>query len=147
MNSYLELKKKHQEEVNNFPMMFAFSNEQFDEGMKEFGLEPTATDKICSIGAGGFCKKTDAESLHNMFERHDKEMKQAIDDDKTGEGFIYEMFYYELSNHEYTYTWNVEDAINSVGLTIDEVNNNKRLLKGLRKACKDQKKWDEEVNG
>lgn len=31
--SYLELKKKHQKEFNEFPMFFAFNQKQFDEGM------------------------------------------------------------------------------------------------------------------
>jgi len=38
MNSYLELKEKHQKEVNEFPMFFAFNDKQFKEGMKKFGL-------------------------------------------------------------------------------------------------------------
>ena len=39
MNKYDEIKEKHQKIVNKFPMKFAFSDEQFNQGMKELGLE------------------------------------------------------------------------------------------------------------
>ena len=53
---------------------------------------------------GGYVQKKDADLLHQTTERHNKEMEAAIAEDKTGEGFIYEMFLYELDNHEYGYT-------------------------------------------
>ncbi|WP_312573369.1 hypothetical protein, partial [Clostridium sp.] len=134
---YKELKQKHQEEVNNFPMFFAFSQNQFDEGMKKIGLEASDTDKIYSLGGGGFYKKSDAEALHEMFERHEKEMESKIKTDTTGEGFIYDMFKYELNNHEYSYTGEIGDTLDCLGLTIEDVNSNKDLIHGLNKACKD----------
>jgi len=142
MNTYLELKEKHQKEFNNFPIMFAFSNKQFEEGMKKLGLEPTDTDKIYGLsGTGGFYLKTDADTLHKMFDRHNKEMSEAIKADTTGDNFIFAMFDYELGNHEYGYTGRISDTIESLGMTIEEINNDKRLLHGLNKACKKQKDW------
>ena len=38
-NKYDEIKEKHQQRVNNFPMIFAFSQEQLYEGMKKLGLK------------------------------------------------------------------------------------------------------------
>ena len=35
MNSYVEMKERHQKEVNEFPMKFAFSDEQFKKAMEE----------------------------------------------------------------------------------------------------------------
>ena len=49
MNRYVELKRRQEKEVNEFPMFFAFSKEQFSEGMKKLGLEPDEKDKIYSI--------------------------------------------------------------------------------------------------
>lgn len=146
MNTYLELKEKQQKEVNDFPMVFAFSNKQFDEGMQKLGLKPEETDKIYSIGGGGYIRKTDSKALSEMSERHKKEMDEAIKNDKTGDNFIFDMFNYELGNHEYTYTWDITDTINSLGLTIEEINNNKRLLHGLNKARNAQKEWNENNN-
>lgn len=143
MNTYLELKQQHQKEVNEFPMQFAFSDEQFKEGMKKLGLESTDTDKIYSLGMGGFYRKSDAQTLREMFNKHDKEMKEAIENDETGEGFIFDMFNYELGNHEYCYTGSVSQTLDALGFTIDEINNNPKLLHGLEKACKYQIENDE----
>ena len=57
-NKYDEIKEKHQQRVNNFPMMFAFSQEQLYDGMKKLGLKSTDTDKIYDMGMGCFIKKT-----------------------------------------------------------------------------------------
>lgn len=98
------MKEKHQKEVNEFPMFFAFSNKQFEEGMKKLGLESSETDKIYKFGKiGGFYRKTDVPRLKEMLNRHDEEMEKAIaSDDK----FIFDMFHYELGNHEYTWVRN-----------------------------------------
>jgi hypothetical protein len=133
-NLYKELKNKHQQEVNNFPFMFAFDNKQFAEGMKKLGLTENDTDKIYSIGAGGYIRKTDSQAMDEMFNRHEKEMQEAINSDITGEGFIYDMFVYELNNHEYGYTGYVSDTLDALDLTMEDINNNKSLLNGLKKA-------------
>lgn len=147
MNAYAEMKKKHQQEVNDFPMFFAFSDKQFAEGMKSLGLEPEDTDKIYSLrGTGGFYRKSDSQKLHDMFDRHEKERKGAIEADQTGEGFIYEMFDYELANHEYGYTRDISDAVRALGLSVDEINADEKLLRGLKKACREQEKWYNEHN-
>lgn len=144
MNAYRELKEKQQAEVNAFPMFFAFSQSQFDEGMKKLGLEPDETDKIYKLGnTGGFYRKSDSKALHDMFDRHDKETEDAIAADETGEGFIADMFSYELSNHEYGYTRDVEPALMALGLTLDEINADQRLVHGLHKAHKEEIEWYE----
>ncbi len=141
-NSYLELKERHQKEYSSFPMMFAFSQKQFDEGMKNLGLDPEDTDKIYSLGGGGYYRRTDVEALHKMFKAHEDEMNQAIENDKTGEGFIFDMFNYELGNHEYCYTRDIEQTLDALAYTIDDINNNPLLLHGLKKACKYQTDHD-----
>ena len=66
MNIYKTMKDHHQNEINNFPMFFAFNQEQFNEGMESLGLNPNETNKISSIGAGGYIRKTDSEKLRNI---------------------------------------------------------------------------------
>ena len=61
MNAYVTMKQKHQAEVDAFPFGAAFSNKQFEEMMLKFGLTVDDTDKICSLGAGVFIRKTDKE--------------------------------------------------------------------------------------
>ena len=46
MNRYADLKQRQQQEFGTFPMQYAFSNQQFAEGMAALGLKPADTDKI-----------------------------------------------------------------------------------------------------
>ena len=131
-NNYVELKERQQKEVNEFPMGFAFSNEQLKEGMEK--LNVSSTDELLSIGAGGFIRKTDREAFKNMMARHNKEFNEAIEADTTGEGFIYQMFNYELANHEYCITWDVSDTLESLGITREDIKKNKNLENGLNRA-------------
>ncbi|MCL2672609.1 MAG: hypothetical protein FWF10_11340 [Clostridiales bacterium] len=38
-NTYTALKYRQQQEVENFPMFFAFTKQQFSDGMSSLGLE------------------------------------------------------------------------------------------------------------
>lgn len=137
MNRYAEMNSRHQAAVNALPLKFAFSNEQFERAMAELGLKPTDTDKIYKLGiGGGFYRKTDAELVRKTFEDNSKELETAIAEDKTGKGFIYEMFLYELRNHEYGYTGSTEDTLECLGYTADDLEKDRRLAVGLQKACK-----------
>src|SRR5690625_1340256 len=122
MITYQELKNKHQKELNDFPMAFAFDKNQFKKAMEELGLTEKDTDKVYSIGMGGFIRKTDSEALNAMHKRQQKEFDEAIKNDATGEGFIKEMFLYELANHEYIVTFDLEPTLDALGLALDEVN-------------------------
>lgn len=137
MNRYAEMSNRHQAAVNALPLRFAFSDEQFERAMAELGLKPTDTDKIYKLGVGGgFYRKTDAELVRKTFEDNSNELEEAIAADKTGEGFIYEMFLYELRNHEYGYTGETEDTLDALGYGTEDLEKDKRLAVGLRKACK-----------
>lgn len=140
MNNYRELKEKQRKEVNEFPMMFAFSKKQFAEGMAKLGLKENETNKILSIGNGGYIRKSDEKALDDMFDRHKEEFKKAINEDLIGEGFIYNMFNYELGNHEYCITWELDETLDALGLTMEEINDNENLLHGLKKAIEEQRK-------
>jgi hypothetical protein len=135
MSSYTDLKNKHQKEIDSFPLGFAFNKEQFVEMMRKWGLTENDTDKIYSLGVGcSYIRKSDSQAFHDLIERHRKEREDAMNADLTGEGYIYEMFAYELANHEYSYTWDLEETLDSLNLTRDEVIKNDRLRAGLKKA-------------
>jgi hypothetical protein len=131
MNKYTSLKSKHQAEVDAFPFGFAFNQAQFDEMMTKWGLTPDDTDKIYSIGGGGYVRKSDAEAMHKMFERHELERKMAR---KHGDDYLFEMFNYELANHEYSYTQDLTDTLEALGLTMDEINADPRMADALKRA-------------
>lgn len=139
--TYRAMKDRQQKEISDFPMFFAFTQKSFDEGMVKLGLKPEETNKISKLGdLGGFYRKTDAKTLYDLFDRHEKEQALAIENDATGDGFVFDMFNYELRNHEYVYTGDVTEAIEAVGFTTEEVYKNKKLLHGLNKAIKAQPK-------
>lgn len=137
MNAYKQLKDKQQKEMDAFPLGAAFSNQQFEEMMQKWGLTVNDVDKICSIGFGCFIRKSDKEQFREMSVRFKKEMQDAIAADKTGDGFIYDMFLYELANHEYCITYDYEETFDALSLTKEQVNADKRLLHGLQKARKE----------
>ena len=108
MNQYRELLQKHQQEVNVLPIRYAFGEQQFREMMNAWGLDPEKDlDKIYRLG-----------------------------EDKTGDGFIYQMFLCELANHEYNYTEDVEETLDALGYTWEQIMADKRLLHGLKMAQK-----------
>ena len=104
--------------------------------MRSWGLDPdTDLDKIYKSGnTGGFFNKSDAQLIRDTFSRHEQELQDAIAEDETGEGFIYEMFLDELNNHEYGYTRDTEDTLYALGYTADEVLGNPHLKRGIEKA-------------
>lgn len=145
LNSYEELKKKHSEEFNKFPIQFAFSDEQFKENMAKLGLTEKDTDKVVAISSvGGFIRKTDVKAFYEMNKRHRQEEKDAINNDVTGDGYIKDMFAYELANHEYGYTHDLEDTLNALGLSIEEINNDNKLRHGLDLALNRYRENEEE---
>ena len=140
MNPYLELKQKHQKEINDFPFGFAFSETQFNEMMAKWNLTPEDTDKIYSIGGGGYVRKCDADAMHEMFERHANEIEAARTENK--DDYLYHMFNYELANHEYSYTGDLTDTLDALDLTIEEINANPQMDEALRRATKHQMELD-----
>ena len=134
MNRYADLKRRQQQEFDAFPMQFAFSNRQFAEAMSALGLKPTDTDKVYRAPGGGIYRQEDSPRLKAMMDRFDRELQEAIAGDETGDGFIYEMFLYELDNHEYSYTMDTEDTLDALGYTADEVLGDPRLKRGIEKA-------------
>ena len=134
MNKYIKLKAKHQAEYNAFPTGAAFNQTQFNEMMAKWGLSPDDTDKIYHVFAGVYIRKSDHKAFHEMLDRFDVEIQEAIAADADGTGFIYDMFYAELANHEYGYTRDITDAVEALGYTFGDLNADKRLLKGLKKA-------------
>ena len=135
--SYKELKAIHQKEMNAFPLGAAFSNEQFNEMMAKWGLDPkTDCDKIYSIGMGCFIRKSDAKEFDDLMTRFDleekhfrKSMRKAID-----------QFYYELGNHEYCITHDLEPTLRACGIDMDEFEKDEFLKTAMKKALIKYKK-------
>lgn len=129
--NYREFKEKKQSEFNSLPLMFAFSNEQFEEGKKKLGVKDDK--ELVSIGGGGFIKKVDAHLLDEMINRHNKEYEELMQNDE----FVYSAFYYELGNHEFCITLDQTDTLEALCLTVEEMENDPRLMKLFLEAKRD----------
>lgn len=134
MESYQAIKARHQKEVDAFPLGAAFSDKQLAEMMQKFGLpnDKTGYAQIVSLGYGVFIKRSDVPAWKEMSERHEKEMKEFRKSRKE----LREALRYEFRNHESQFCLQEDVVCRSVGLTWDEVQNDKELLKIWKDAWK-----------
>lgn len=107
------MKQRHGKDVNEFTgLFFAFSNEQFKEGLAKIGVsEAQAKEKIYSIGAGGYILKSQSKAFNDMFKRHAGERKELKKQEKS----MIDALAYELRNHEYCITYSTVDALDALG--------------------------------
>lgn len=138
MESYKEMMERQQQEVNNFPLGFAFGNKQFEEMMAKWGLDAKKDSDLAQVAhlfAGAYILKKDIPTYKDMCRRHHEELAAAIEADETGESFVYEMFLYELDNHEFGYTGDTEDTLDALGYTAEQVLGDPKLKRGIEKAA------------
>jgi len=129
-DSYLRVKQRTQKQFDKFPMFFAFNNEQFEEGLKELKVKP---GELLNIGSGGFIRKKDRAKFTSMNSLQDRTHRRLLENKK----YVYDMFRYELANHEYCITYDDTDTLESVGLTQNDINKSDLLRDQLEKAKKD----------
>ena len=92
METYAQMKKRHQDEVNALPLMFAFSNDQFDEGCRKLGVTDPKSELYALGGTGGFYRRSDDELVSGTFLRHKVEFAKAMKDSDFAIGaFSYEI--------------------------------------------------------
>lgn len=132
VNLYRILKKKQEKRLNEVIekyCFFAFSDKQFEEGMNRFGLstDPADLQKVVRFYNGGFILKDHAEELHEALRRNTREFNEAAQDPETGDDFMRDAFLTELYNHEFSYTGDPSDAVEALGLTMEEVLKDERL--------------------
>ena len=141
-NSYKELMDKQMAEVNAFPIKYAFSDDQFKKVVNEWNLSFDKNSdnyygkQLVSIGDGMFISKKDVKAFNDMFDRHLEEHQKAIEEDTTGEGYIYDMFVYGLQNCEYGYTGCVYDTLKVLNISNETLQQNAVMSQALEKACK-----------
>lgn len=136
METYKQMKDRHQAEVNALPLAWAFSQKQYREKLAEWNIteEEAKAGAIVGIGNGGFIRTADRETVIDTFKRIQGEKAAAIEADKSGDGFIYQMFLCELNNREYSYTQDVDETLAALNITADDLENNTALQHGLDKA-------------
>lgn len=131
MCKYSQHKSRQESERDAMPMFFAYSRERLQEQMETRGI--TSFDEITSIGAGGYIKKDDLNGLLEMVKRHVDEDTEAKKDPE----FAYQMFRYELGNHEYCITYDLTDTLEACGVTEEELETNPVLAEAMTRARRD----------
>lgn len=111
MKTIPQIKKEQEDKMSELfkqcGVFFAFSNSQFTENKTPL----TEGDKYVSIGGGGYCPKSKAESLYEGFDVNDKWYKAEIKANKARKAHIL----YELDNHEAYYTGDIQSTIDCLG--------------------------------
>lgn len=138
METYKQMKDRHQSEVNALPLAFAFSRDRYREKLAEWGIteEEAEAGAVVGIGNGGFIRASDRDLVISTFERIADEEAAAIAADQDGTGYIYQMFLYELNNHEYSYTGDIDETLDALHISNKDLAENPALLNGLNLALK-----------
>ena len=110
---YQEMKQRHQERVNEFPMKFAFSPSQAREALEALGCP--AKDCI-RFKNGMIIMRKDRPELDRMFAEMDAEMSAAMEDDK----FMIRAIEHELANHEFCYTMEKRETVEALNLDLSD---------------------------
>jgi len=129
--TYTEHRKQLQKDISDFPLFFAFSQEQFNDGLKKLGV---SEDEVLSTSVGACIRKKDEQAYIDMFKNSSKRLQALVDADRYGSNFVKGMFLYEMVNHEYGYTYELEDTLNALGFSYDDIENNPALKNGLNLA-------------
>lgn len=150
INQYQELRERQQARYNEFSkknMFYAYSKDQFAEGMAALGLDPEAdTDKIYHVYSGAYVLRASADELHRLLDSADKEIMDACQADTTGDGFIFDMFYQIMADHEYGYTQDAREVIDNCPYTLKEIQASPALTHGITKAAETSIKHYRECN-
>lgn len=114
-NEYLELKKRHQKELEDFPIAYAFNDKQLEEALEKLGA--TKEECITVFGHGDIVKRENAKPLIAMMECQVEELQRRLKDDVE---FAEAAFLYEMDNHEYAINWSAdEDVLDCFNITWD----------------------------
>jgi len=117
-NNYRSLKTKHQQSIEDFEGIFyAFTNEQFKEGLKKVNLSEGEENKLFKLGSGSFILKDRKKDLEDLLLSNKKELRENLKDEK----FLLNALRYELSNHEYSYSGDIYPALDALSLKLEDI--------------------------
>lgn len=105
-DEYLELKKKHEKELADFPIAYAFNDEQLQQALEKLGA--TKEECVTVFGHGDIVRRENAKPFIKTLERHTREIKDKLKDDVE---FAEAAFRYEMDNHEYCINWSADEDV------------------------------------
>lgn len=109
--NYQEMKEINRGLMNAFPIAFAFSNEQLKEAKAKLGA--IENSELLNVCHGWFIKKTDKNAFLEMCETMKKNRDEVLSNDES----LIEALVYELNNHEYVYSRDSSEALDTLGLS------------------------------
>lgn len=110
---YYEIKEICQKRIDDLPLMFAFSEKQFQEGLAKLGCQK---EDLYKLPGGGFIRKVDNHLLKEAMEANEKDMKDFL---ATDEGML-DALQYELANHEYCINYDAQQVLDVLDLDIND---------------------------
>ena len=122
MKAYQQLKAEQQKEFNDFPCFFAFNERQFKEGKEKLGVKED--EELCSTGVGMIIRKEDVERLKAMTEGFSTALATNLED----EVFLFDAVSYEIANHEYVITGDLDESLDILGLQYDKLTKEQRAV-------------------
>lgn len=132
-DEYEKTNRKAYDKFNKGKIFYAFNLEQLKEGMESIGLNLKETKKVAYLGAGVYIHADEIQNYKKFIYKQHKEFKENMQFYE----FAKSAFKSELANYEYCYTMEIDDAINALGYTLDEINNDPLLSKALKTAKKE----------
>lgn len=138
--TYLDLLEKQRKEISDFPIAYAFSEQQLKEALEKLGA--TKEECVTLFNHGDIVKKENAPKFLAMLKRHTKEVQEALSDPEFAEA----AFLYEMDNHEYAINWDGdEDVLSCFGLDEEDLvkmNLEVPYLRARNKHMEHAREWD-----
>lgn len=128
--NYKEYNEKIRTDINSFPMIFAFSDQQLYQGMDTLGVKHPS--ELCAIGCNGFIRKKDKVDFLHLMSEHKRLFSECLLD----ADFCYSMFLSEMANHEYIITYDDEEVLEACQLKAEDLQSNDMLQEMFLKAKK-----------
>lgn len=108
MESYRELKQRHQQEFNALPLFFAFDEQQYQEGLKK--VNATSDTPIVKLAGGCYVKQSDFATVKELLDQHKEEHIQNM---MNSDIYTYDMLRVELAEREYESNRDLNQILNA----------------------------------
>ena len=137
--AYLELQKQQRKELEDFPIAYAFNEEQLKQALEK--LNATKKECVTVWGCGDILKRTDVPAFKEMLKRHREEIHELLKDEQAAE----EAFLYEMDNHEYAINYDGDaDVLACFDLSfnkLDEISLRDAYLRARNRHMKHSEEW------
>ena len=138
--AYLKLQEKQRKDYEEFPIAYAFNEEQLKEALEKLGAKKE--ECVTLYNCGDIMKKTDVPAYKEMVKRHREEIFELLKDEQAAE----EAFLYEMDNHEYAINWTGDDDVmacfNVTYEMLDEMGLRAAYLRARKKHMEHAREWD-----